>query len=371
MKEQDTIKTTQENKQIRSYMIDMLIMLTAVTVVAVYHNGFRALLMIALSILMAVACEASVDLIRKRKPERLSDLSAVFTGAAIALMLPASAPMWLAPLGSAFAILVVKLPFGNAKTSLFVPAAAGFAFLSLTYKKLVFTYPSVSFDMNNVAMTDSDFVAGSSTAYMLSQRTSIGTSVLDVLNLFVGKVPGPMGTTCLFVMIGLFIYMLIRHSSEWITSASFIAACSILAVLFPRVLTGRSISLVMELSAGMLFFAAIFFISDPATSPKEQMSRVLYGLAAGILTMIFRYFGAFEEGVCFVVIIMNALSTYFETLGQKLNNAISAKNDGKKSTNTSSNDKSGKKPKDKKVKQKKTKNRKSNKTPKSEGGYSL
>ncbi|MEG2016004.1 MAG: RnfABCDGE type electron transport complex subunit D [Oscillospiraceae bacterium] len=352
MKELDTIKIKEENKQVRSYMIDMLIMIAACAIMAIYQYGFRALMMVIVSILTAVLCEASVDLVRKRKPQRLGDLSAVFTGAAIALMLPASAPMWLAPVGSAFAIFVAKLPFGNAKTTLFVPAAAGFAFLSLSYRDLVFTYPSVTVEMQDAITGQAGFVQGNSIASMLSHSTSIGTSVLDVIDMFVGRVAGPMGTSCLFVMLGLFIYMLIRRSSEWITSASFLAACSILAVIFPRVLTGRSVSLVMEMSAGMLFFAAIFFISDPATSPKEQMSRVLYGFIAGILTMVLRYFGAFEEGVCFFILIMNALSTNFESLGEKLNNAIAAKNNSTE-----------KKPKDKKKKAKDS--------PKTEGGYSL
>jgi len=352
MKELNKQKVKEENKQVRAYMTDMLVMLSATMIIAVFHYGFRCLLMVATSIIAAVLCESCVDLAKKRTPQRIGDLSAVFTGAAIALMLPASAPMWLAPIGSIFAIAVAKLPFGNAKTSLFVPAAAGFAFLSLSYRELVFTYPSVNFDMSGIVTGEEGFISGISVANMLSQKTSIGTGIINVIDLFIGRVAGPVGTSCIFVMFGLFLYMLIRRSSEWITSASFLAACSILAVIFPRVLTGRSISLVMELSSGMLFFAAIFFISDPVTSPKDQLSRVLYGFAGGLLTMIFRYFGAFEEGVCFVIIIMNALSTYFDTLGEKLNNYINSKDTKSKP-------------------QKSKKNKKAKDTPKTEGGYIL
>lgn len=355
MQEIDVQKIRQENKQTRDYMIDMLIMLSATTIMAVFHYGIRSLIMVATSIATAVLCESSIDLLRKRNPHRVGDLSSIFTGAAIALMLPASAPMWLAPIGSIFAIAVAKLPFGNARTTPFVPAAAGFAFLTLSYRELVFTYPSVRADVKGLVTGQEGFVSGISVANMLSQKTSIGTGIINMMDLFVGKVPGPMGASCLFVMFGLFMYMLVRRSSEWITSAGFLAACSILAVVFPRVLTGRSISLVMELSSGVLFFSAIFFISDPITSPKSQMSRVIYGFAGGVLTMIFRYFGEFEEGVCFAILIMNALSSYFETLGEKINNRLNNKEY---------------KPKDKKEKkQKKSKNEKD--TPKDERGYSL
>lgn len=353
MQEIDVQKIRQENKQTREYMIDMLIMLFATTIMAVFHYGVRSLLMVATSIIAAVLCEASVDLLRKRNPHRIADLSSVFTGAAIALMLPASAPMWLAPIGSVFAIAVAKLPFGNARTTPFVPAAAGFAFLTLSYRELVFTYPSVRADIKGVVTGSEGFVSGISIANMLSQKTSIGTGIINMMDLFVGKVSGPMGASCLFVMFGLFMYMLARRSSEWITSAGFLAACSILAVIFPRVLTGRSVSLVMELSSGMLFFAAIFFISDPVTSPKSQMARVIYGFVGGILTMIFRYFGEFEEGVCFVILIMNALSSYFEILGEKINNKINNKE------NKPENKKENKRKKVKKD------------APKDERGYSL
>ncbi len=355
MKEIDVQKIRQENKQVREYTVDLLIMLSATTIMAVFHYGFRSLLMVIVSILTAVLCESSVDLIRKRNPHRIGDLSAIFTGAAIALMLPASAPMWLAPIGSVFAIAVAKLPFGNVRTSPFVPAAAGFAFLSLSYRDLVFTYPSIRFDMSGIVTGGEGFVSGVSIANMLSQKTSIGTGIINMMDLFVGRVPGPMGTSCLFIMIGLFLYMLIRRPAEWITSAGFLAACSILAVLFPRVITGRSISLVMEISSGMLFFAAIFFISDPVTSPKNQMSRVIYGFAGGILTMVFRYFGAFEEGVCFAILIMNALSSYFDLIGEKINNSINNKEI---------------KPKPKKEKKSK-RNKKVKVSPKNERGYSL
>lgn len=325
MKEQDTTIVEHDNENYKKYMTDMLIMITAPCVFAIYQNGFRSVQVILLSVLTAVLCEASSDLIKKRKPKSISDLSAIFTGIAIALMLPVSAPLWLAPFGSAFAILVAKMPFGKAANVPFVPAAAGIAFLTLTYKSLVFTYPSVEVDVPNLIDGSKGFIEGNSLAYMLSQSTSIGTSILDVLDTCIGKVAGPMGTTSLFVMIGLLLYMLIRHSSEWITSISFISACSILSVIFPRVLSGRSFSLLMELSAGMLLFAAIFLISDPATSPKRQIARVLYGFFAGILTMIFRYFGAYEEGVCFVILIMNSLSSMFERLGQRVENKINKK----------------------------------------------
>ena len=331
-------KLNMENKAVRSYMIDMVIMLVIVAVVAVYTYGIRTVQILAFTLLATIATEAIGYIVfMRKKPERLLDLSAVFTALAIALAVPASAPLWMAPVGGIFAIAIAKLPFGNATTTPFVPAAVGIAFLSVSYPDLMFTYPSLSIGTLGVATNQTGFISGTSLAQMLDQSKSIGTTILNILDVFVGRVTGPMGASCFILMLGTFVYMLIRRHPGFITTASFIAACSLMSVMFPRVLTGRTYSLLMELASGLLFFAAVFFISDPVTSPKNQLGKVLYGLCAGVMTMVFRYIGAIESSVCFVVLIMNAISPLFDMCGQKLgeriqkgNNNVSAKRSKKK-----------------------------------------
>ena len=312
-------KITGENKVIRSYMVDMIVMLSVAVVVAVYTYGIRALESTLLSVLAAVATEAvSYLLFMRKKPERLTDLSTIFTGMAIALALPSSAPLFMAPLGSVVAIAVAKVPFGNAKSVPFVPAAVGLSFLTICYPDIVFKYPSLAVGDLGVSSMSDEFVQGTSLAQMLSQSKSIGTGVLYVLDVLVGRVPGPMGASCLILMLGVLIYMIIRRQPGLITTVSFIAAYGLMSVVFPRILTGRTYSLLMELASGLLLYSAVFFISDPVTSPKNQIGKVLYGAVAGIITMLLRYFGAFEESVCFVVIMMNSVSTLFDKAGARL-----------------------------------------------------
>ncbi len=312
-------KITGENKVIRSYMVDMIVMLSVTVVVAVYTYGIRALEAVLLSVFAAVATESvSYLLFMRKKPERLTDLSTIFTGMAIALALPSSAPLFMAPLGSIVAIAVAKIPFGNAKSVPFVPAAVGLSFLTICYPDIVFKYPSLAVGDLGVSSMSDEFVQGTSLAQMLSQSKSIGTGVLYVLDVLVGRVPGPMGASCLILMFGVLIYMIIRRQPGLITTVSFIAACGLMSVIFPRILTGRTYSLLMELASGLLLYSAVFFISDPVTSPKNQIGKVLYGAVAGIITMLLRYFGAFEESVCFVVIMMNSVSTLFDKVGIRL-----------------------------------------------------
>ena len=57
---------------------------------------------------------------------------------------------------------------------------------------------------------------------------------------------------------------------------------------------------------------AVFIVSDPVTSPKYRLSRILYGAFAGIVTMLFRYFSPLELIAVFAVLLMNALAPVFD-----------------------------------------------------------
>ena len=291
------------DRQTRSHMLDMLIMMVPLAVMAVVHYGARALGIMVLSVLSAVVLER-VGYLLMRRPSELGDFSAVFTGLAVALVMPASAPLWLPVAGVAFAVIAVKLPFGSAADTPFIPAAAGIAFLTVCWGELLFTYPAVG---GSVAVTGSEaFTSGTSLAAMLRIGDSGAPTMFNFFHIISGGMAGPMGTTCTIALFGSAVYLLLRRPSRIIAPAAFVAVCSVCAILFPRVMSGRKASLTMEIASGMLVFAALFFMSDPATSPRTPIGKLIYGLAGGAVCMLLRYFGAYEEGVCFAVLIMNA-----------------------------------------------------------------
>ena len=73
-------------------------------------------------------------------------------------------------------------------------------------------------------------------------------------------------------------------------------------------------SIANEVFAGSLFFVAVYIINDPVTTPKYRIARVIYGLCAGLLTMVFRYYSPLEFSAVFAVLLMNALAPAFDTL---------------------------------------------------------
>ncbi len=76
-----------------------------------------------------------------------------------------------------------------------------------------------------------------------------------------------------------------------------------MAILFPRVSTGRFISVIMEFCGGEALFAAVFFMTYPSVLPKRMLSRALWGFGGGVVCMLMRYFGPLEETMCFAVLI--------------------------------------------------------------------
>ena len=288
-----------KNNTVGSYMLDMIIMLIWPVLMSWYYYGERALKMVVFSVLAAVLTEwAGCYIICRRRS--LRDLSSLVTGIIIALLMPASAPYWIAAVGSVFAVLVAKLPFGSAKNAPFVPAAAGYAFLSICWPKTIYSYPAVG---GGIVSSISE----NSIASMLKSGNSINDSTVNFLDVFLGNAAGPMGATCIVVLFGVMIYFLIRRPSMWLSTAGFVGICAVSAVLFPRVMTGRTVSLVMELCSGSLLFTALFILPDISLLPETPLQRLCYGMGAGALCMLIRWFGPFEEGACFAVLIMNAV----------------------------------------------------------------
>ena len=286
-------------KATRSLQLDMLAILLLPCVSAWYFYGAKALRLIAVSVITAVLCEFFGRKLL-RQPATVGDLSAVTTGIILALMLPANAPVWMPAIGSSFAVIAAKLPFGRNETLPFSPAAAGMAFLTICFSDLIFDYPRI---VANTALTGS---SGSSLAYLLSQNTSISLSSVKAIDIFTGNYPGPMGAGCIIVLFGSALYMLIRRTKLFISVVGFIGGAAFAALCFPRV-TSLLSSVVLELVAGYMIFAALFLLTEQGTQPKLPISRLLYGISAGIVCMLMRRFGAFEECACFGILIINAV----------------------------------------------------------------
>ena len=69
---------------------------------------------------------------------------------------------------------------------------------------------------------------------------------------------------------------------------------------------------VAELCGGGLMLGAFFMATDYVTSPITPMGKIIFGICCGILTGVFRCFGANAEGVSFAIILSNCLVPIIE-----------------------------------------------------------
>ena len=73
-----------------------------------------------------------------------------------------------------------------------------------------------------------------------------------------------------------------------------------------------TVALAMILSGG-LFIGAIFMATDYVTSPATAAGKLIFGLGAGLITFVIRYFGVYPEGVSFAILFMNILTPYIDS----------------------------------------------------------
>ncbi len=296
-----TNTTTPQKKyeltETRRVTLDYVIMLSALLIFAMSKSGFSAL---ALSFISVITSTVFIRLGEKFLKIDFSSryLTPIVIGLSVALMLPATAPWWLFVFTSAFAVLVCVFPFGSPEKAPFVPASVAICFAILCWKEEVFSYTS----------------ADTSITELLSQNISIGDNIASIFEVLIGNVPSAMGTGCALILLGALVFLIIRRPKDSVPVLAFLLAVIMMSLLFPRVSTGRFISLIMELCGGMLLFGAVFFISTPSVMPQRMIARIVWGFTGGIICMIIRYIGAVEESACFGILITCAISDFFDKL---------------------------------------------------------
>ncbi len=299
-------KTLISQKDMQSYNRDTVLICIALSVAGIYLNGMNAVYQIAASVATAVICEAlSFRLILKKKT--LSDLGALSTGLVIALLLPSSAPLYVSATASAFAVLIAKLPFGDGRNAPFLPSAAGFCFAAMLFPREVFTYPALTEAASGVFFGQDGFIKGTTLLEMLKTGNSLSFNIFGISGLLSGRVPGAIGTVSVLCLMGVFGYLLIRAPKRLICSFGFLLTAGLIAFAFPRINSGRLVSVIMELSASSLIFVALIMINNPVNCPHKPFEAFLYGTLGGIIAMLLRYFSAISDPTVFTVLIMNAL----------------------------------------------------------------
>lgn len=271
-------------------MLDVVLSLTPALAVGVFRLGLRALAVTLLCMAAAVATEWLYSRLSKTR-NTVVDGSALVTGMLLAMTLPHTVPYWQAALGSVFAILIVKILCGGLGQNIFNPALAARAFLLMIYP---------------VGLTRYVDVDGISSATPLHHMVMPALPEQSILDMFLGNYPGSIGEACALALLLGGAYLVYRKVISIRIPAAYLGTVAVLTLVFHK--TDSALSwMLYSLFSGGLMLGAIFMATDYATSPATPVGQVVYGIGCGVLTVLFRYYGLFPEGVTYAILIMNAL----------------------------------------------------------------
>lgn len=303
--------------------------------------GLHAVLVTATCVSTCILAEMLCRRAMKRE-QTVGDLSCVVTGLLLAATLPPDVPLWMCIAGSLFAICIAKQVFGGLGYNLFNPAAAGRAFMLISFTGAMttwsrsgwlssFTAPLMSQATKQGSAADAvrslaekfaeqpltvDFATTATPLGVLKSGYAAELSAWnwDFMNtLFAGNINGSIGEISALALLVGGVYLLVRKVISWHVPATFLGTMALFAffafpstVSFCDSLSARSAYALVHLLTGGAIIGAFYMATDMVTGPFSDRGKLVFGAGCGAITMIIRLYGAYPEGVSFAILVMNA-----------------------------------------------------------------
>ena len=313
----------------KSIMRNVAIATLPILAFGFYRFGLPAVLVTLLCVASSVLFELLFELITKRTVT-IFDNSALVTGLILAINLPASVPWYIPVLGSGFAIVVVKLLFGGLGQNFMNPALAARCFLLISFASKMSDF--ATYGVYNANLSELfkggkikqcfTLLAGQNTSTLdaVSGATPLASlesgAELDLVSLFFGMHAGTIGEVSVIAILIGAAYLLIKKVISIRIPASYILS-TVVFIAIIRLIKGDALSvqyLLSQVMAGGLLVGAFFMATDYATSPINSKGQILYGIALGLLTALFRVVGSSAEGVSYAIIIGNLFVPIIEKI---------------------------------------------------------
>lgn len=283
-------------------MLDVIIALIPALIASVILFGPRVLAVVATTVISAVLSEYVARKVMKRH-NTLKDLSAVVTGLILAFNMPVDIPLWMAAIGSFFAIVVVKQFFGGIGQNFANPAIAARIVLLLSFGQAMSSWTAP------LSWLSADAVTTATPLAVLSGESDDALPTL--LEMFLGVRGGCLGETCALALILGGIYLIARKVISFKIPLAYIGTVAVIMLIAGK---GDLEFVAYELMGGGLLLGAFFMATDYSTSPINTDGKYIFGIGCGLLTCVIRLFASMNEGVSFAILIMNLLVPHIETL---------------------------------------------------------
>ncbi|HBZ53579.1 MAG TPA: Na+-transporting NADH:ubiquinone oxidoreductase subunit D [Eubacterium sp.] len=276
-----------DNTSTSDIMFDVLMALMPATIFGIYNFGYRALIVVLVSVLTCVASEAMYEYFTKKKIT-VGDYSAAVTGLLLGLNLVHTINIGFVIIGAMFAIIVVKQLYGGLGHNFMNPALAARCFMVVS-----FAGPMTNFVYDGVSSATPLTALKNGEEY-------------DVMRMFLGTTGGTIGETSALALLLGGLYLIVKKIIDFRIPFFYIASLVVFVIIFgdkgfdPQYILGH-------ICGGGLMIGAFFMATDYVTSPISKRGRVVYGILLGVLTAIFRIYGKSAEGVSFAIIFCNLL----------------------------------------------------------------
>ena len=255
---------------VNKIMWGKVLALVPVSLVAIYFFGLPAFGILLASVITAVATEAGIQKIFNQE-STIADGHAVLIGLMLALILPYDAPIWIAVIGSFFAIAIVKHAYGGIGSYMFNPVLVSWVFLNLSWTSIMTTKSTPHI----VALTDLILENGAGFLVGVSPIALIGGVVLILMRYVEWRVP-----LSYFVTTLLLVFLLKDDLSYVIT--------------------------------GAYLFGVLFIATDSVTMPITKKGRIIYGIVCGVLTVLYGYYASYVTGTFYALMLANCIVPYIE-----------------------------------------------------------
>jgi Na+-translocating ferredoxin:NAD+ oxidoreductase RnfD subunit len=222
------------------------------------------------------------------------------------LLLPPGLSLWIVALGAAVAILSREL-FGGLGRNVFHPALVGKATLLVLFPAVMTSRwaEPVWGGWGGCTKWAPPPEAATALTPLIAARQGELEATLG--QLWLGSVPGALGTTSGLLMLLAGALLLLTRAADWRISLGMIATVGLGEWLFemlaPATFGG---GWGVHLLSGSLLFTAFLIATDPVTSPMTRRGKWIYAIAIGLLVLILRGLTPDPEGVTFSVLMANA-----------------------------------------------------------------
>ncbi len=283
-------------------MRDVVIALLPAVAFSIYTFGLRVLPYYIISLIIGIALDYLCRKVRTRKRYRF-DYSVVVTALLLAMSLPGNVPLWFPIIGMVIAIVVAKELFGGIGKNFLNPAIAGRFVLRLVFVQQMTQniWPRLSIPVPEGI----DAVTGATPLMLLVEGDRLTNAQLWAS--FLGNTGGKIGETSAVLLLVGAAYLLYRNVIRARIPFTLIGTIALIAWMFggDGLFRADLNTVIGHVLGGATILAAFYMATDYSSSLAAPLAQYIFAIGIGIITMLFRFYSEYSEGLTFAIIIMN------------------------------------------------------------------